>query len=116
MDHTELKCITGLIIKYKKSYKKQFELLSAKFSKIQEKIKKKNKFMELKCAECHRHSCEIALKNCFLCKLQLCTYCAKQNFNSCSKCHEVFCQSCFNFSIKNKTYFCCNDKLEKSLN
>lgn len=108
-NHTELKCVTSLILDYKKSYKIKLEDIKREFGKIEERIKNKEKFFIMNCNICKRFACEVALKKCQLCNLNLCTYCAKSSFRSCNNCHNLFCESCFKFSMENKICFSCNE-------
>jgi hypothetical protein len=107
--HTELICVTGLILDYKKHYEMKVKAINEEFFKIQNLIKEKEKYFEMNCNKCKRFACEVALKKCQLCKLKLCTYCAKSSYRSCNNCHNLFCESCFNFSMKNKICFSCNE-------
>lgn len=90
-----------MVSRYKKTFEKEFKEISDEFSRISELIKEKEKFIELKCRNCNKFSCEVALKDCTLCHLKMCMYCAKQNFSQCISCGKLFCNNCFDLSSKN---------------
>lgn len=69
-----------MVFKYRQIFEKEFKEIENQFKIIAEKIEEKEKYLELKCRDCDRFACEVAIKKCSLCKLKLCTYCAKTNF------------------------------------
>lgn len=108
--HTELNCIVGLIVKYREQFDKEFLEIKEEFEKIAKLIEQKEKYLELKCRECDKFSCEVALKNCKICRLKICSYCVKNSFVVCVNCGQDYCRKCFELSSENDVCFSCSNQ------
>lgn len=109
-NHTEHDCLSYALREFMMVSEAKLVELRTEINRAREKIKENDVIIQTACASCKKPACEVALKECELCKKRLCTACSRNLLITCTDCLKFFCQECFNHSVDDKVCYGCSQK------